>query len=117
MAKSPTSVGRPPRRRWGLWLLAFIVLAISGAAWALREPIHGYGSIASAYSARVACSCRYVAGRPLKDCAKDKLAGMEAVTLVDDDETKSVTARFPLVASATATYRKGYGCVMEPWEG
>ncbi len=117
MAKSPTSVGRPSRRRWGLWLLAFIALGLGGAAWAFREPIRGYGSIASAYSARVACSCRYVAGRPLKDCAKDKLAGMEAVTLVDDDETKSVTARFPLVASATATYRKGYGCVMEPWEG
>ncbi len=117
MAKSPTLVGTRPRRRWGLWLLAFIALAIGGAAWAFREPIRGYGSIASAYSARVACSCRYVAGRPLKDCAKDKLAGMEAVTLVEDDEAKSVTARFPLVASATATYRKGYGCVMEPWEG
>lgn len=117
MAKSPTLVGRRPRRRWGLWLLAFIALAIGGAAWAFREPIHGYGSIASAYSARVACSCRYVAGRPLEDCAKDKLAGMEAVTLVDDDEVKSVTARFPLVASATATYRTGYGCVLEPWEG
>jgi hypothetical protein len=42
---------------------------------------------------------------------------MEAVTLVEDDATKSVTARFPLVASATATYRKGYGCVLEPWDG
>lgn len=117
MVKSPISVGRRTRRRWGLWLLAIIALVVAVAAWAFREPIRGYGSIASAYSARVACSCRYVAGRPLKDCAKDKLAGMEAVTLVEDDEAKSVTARFPLVANATATYRKGYGCVMEPWEG
>jgi hypothetical protein len=116
MAKSPTPAGRRPRSRWGLWVLTILVLGIGGAAWAFREPIRGYGTIASAYSARVACSCRYVAGRPLKDCAKDKLAGMEAVTLVDDDEAKSVTARFPLVASATATYRKGYGCVLEPWD-
>ena len=121
MAKSPALRAAPQtrtrsRNRWGLWLLAIIVAAAGAAVFAFREPITGYGSIASAYSARVGCSCRYVAGRPLDDCAKDKLAGMELVTLVDDDETKSVTARFPLVASATATWREGYGCVLEPWE-
>jgi hypothetical protein len=116
MAKSssPSASRRP---RYGLWLLAITALAVGGAAWAFREPIDGYGRIASAYSARVACSCRFVAGRSIGDCAKDKLAGMEAVTLVEDIETKSVTARFPLVAEATATYRKGYGCVLEPYEG
>ena len=120
MAKSPsTSSGNRHRSgpRYGLWLLALLALGLGGAAWAFREPITGYGSIASAYSARVGCSCRFVAGRSLDDCAKDKLAGMEAVTLVEDAEAKSVTARFPLVAESTATYRKGYGCVLEPWEG
>lgn len=117
MAKSPASARARPRRRIGLWVLAIVALVVGGGALAFRKQIDGYGSIASAYSARVACSCRYVAGRPLEDCKKDKLAGMEAVTLVDDDATKSVTARFPLVASATATYREGYGCVLEPWEG
>ncbi len=109
---------QPPRQgpRYGLWLLALIALGLGGAAWAFREPINGYGSIASAYSARVGCSCRFVAGRSLDDCTKDKLAGMEAVTLVEDVETKSVTARFPLVAEATATYREGYGCVLEKWD-
>lgn len=58
-----------------------------------------------------------MAGRSLADCSKDKLAGMEAVTLADDIEAKSVTARFPLVTEATATYRAGYGCVLEQWEG
>jgi hypothetical protein len=116
MAKSP-SLSPRRRPRYGLWLLAIIALVAGGAAWAFREPIKGYGSIASAYSARVACSCRFVGGRSLEDCGKDKLAGMEAVTLVEDVETKSVTARFPLVAEATATYREGYGCVLEPWEG
>ncbi len=116
MAKSPSPATRR-RPRYGLWLLAIIALIAGGAAWAFREPINGYGGVASAYSARVACSCRYVAGRSLEDCGKDKLSGMEAVTLVEDAETRSITARFPLVAEATATYRKGYGCVMEPWEG
>lgn len=116
MAKSTRSASSR-RPHYGLWLLAVVALALGGAAWAFREPIDGYGSIASAYSARVACSCRFVAGRQMDDCAKDKLAGMEAVTLVDDPQAKSVTARFPLVAEATATYREGYGCVLEPWEG
>lgn len=117
MAKSPTRTGRRRAPRRALWVLAILALAIGAAAWAFREPIRGYGGIASAYSARVACSCRFVAGRPLDDCTKDKLEGMEAVTLVENAATKSVTARFPLVASATATYREGYGCVLEPWEG
>jgi len=120
MAKSSSPRSRAPvrrRPRYGLWLLAIIALALGGAAWAFRAPIKGYGGIASAYSARVACSCRFVGGRSLEDCGKDKLAGMELVTLVEDAETKSVTARFPLVAKATATYRKGYGCVLEPWAG
>lgn len=119
MAKSstPQTAPRSGRRpRYGLWLLAIIALGAGGAAWAFREPINGYGSIGSAYAARVGCSCRFVAGRSLEDCAKDKLPGMEVVTLVEDEEAKSVTARFPLVASATATYRKGYGCVLEPYE-
>lgn len=115
MAKSPSSIGKR-RPRFGLWLLALIALVLGGAAWAFREPINGYGSIASAYSARVGCSCRFVGGRSLDNCAKDRLAGMEAVTLSEDVEAKSVTARFPLVAEATATYREGYGCVLEPWE-
>ena len=112
---SPSATRRRPR--YALWLLAIMALAAGGAAWAFREPIICYSTIASAYSARVACSCRFVAGRSLDDCAKDRLAGMEAVTLAEDAEARSVTARFPLIASATATYRKGYGCVLEPWEG
>jgi hypothetical protein len=117
MAKSPARTAPGRRPGWGLWPLAIIALAVGGTALSFRKEINGYGSVAAAYSARVACSCRFVAGRSLEDCRKDKLAGMEAVTLVEDVETKSVTARFPLVARARATWREGYGCVLEPWEG
>jgi len=65
----------------------------------------------------LACSCRFVAGRDLSDCAKDKLEGMEFVTLAEDVDSKSVTARFPLIASDTASYREGFGCVLEEWDG
>lgn len=97
--------------------MLLVAIGIGAAAYSYREPITGYAQIGTSYSARVACSCRFVAGRSLEDCEKDKLDGMELVTLVDDVEAKSVTARFPLVTSTTATYREGYGCVLEKWEG
>ena len=97
-------------------MLALAVL-VAATAWFYREPIAGYTAVGTAYGARTACSCRYVAGRPLGDCEKDFESGMEWVFLSDDPETKSVTARVPLLASATARYRDGFGCVLDPWEG
>jgi hypothetical protein len=98
--------------------VALVVIAILlGLGWHYRAPAQGYANVSTAYMARVACSCRFVAGRGLEDCAKDRLEGMELVTLAEDVERKSVTARFPLLASDTAIYRKGYGCVLQEWEG
>ncbi|MEE4206020.1 MAG: hypothetical protein V2I39_07005 [Erythrobacter sp.] len=113
MTNSKRSLGS----RLGVWFLLLVVGGIAAAAIVWREPINGYAEVGTSYAARVACSCRFVAGRSLDDCAKDKLAGMELVTLVDDEQAKSVTARFPLVTDTTATYREGYGCVLEPWQG
>jgi hypothetical protein len=110
-AKRSTS-GR--RRIWPQILLALLVLG-AGTAWYYREPIVGLTTTGTAYGARTACSCRYVAGRPLEDCEKDFEPGMEVVFLSEDEEDRSVTARVPLIASATATYREGFGCVLEPW--
>ena len=111
-AKRSTS-GR--RRIWPQVALALVVLA-GAAAWFYREPIAGYTATGAAYGARTACSCRYVAGRPIGDCEKDFEPGMELVFLSDDPETKTVTARVPLLASASAHYRDGFGCVLEPWK-
>lgn len=104
------------RRIWPRALLAVAVLG-GGAAWYYREPIAGYTATGAAFGARTACSCRYVAGRPIGDCEKDFEPGMALVFLSDDSETRSVTARVPLLASATARYREGYGCLLEPWDG
>ncbi len=105
---------RKPRRRV-LWIV-LVLAAMAAAAWWFRAPIAGYSGVSTAYAARVGCSCRFVGGRDLEDCAKDKLAGMELVTLAENAEARSVTARFPLISSTTATYREGYGCVLEEWE-
>ena len=112
----------PEKRRRRLWprillVLLLVLASVAAVAWfANRTAINGYAMAGASYAARVGCSCRYIGGRSIGDCAKDKVAGMELVSLSDDPASKSVTARFPLVASQTATYREGYGCVLEKWE-
>ena len=102
--------------RWWFWL-GLIVLAALGAAWvAYGETATRTGETGTAYAARVGCSCRFVAGRSLEDCEQDKLEGMELVSLSANETTSSVTASIPFIASDTASYRKGYGCVLQQWE-
>lgn len=97
-----------------VWLGVVIVALL--ALWAaFGSSAIGYAHAGTAYAARVACSCRYVAGRGLEDCAKDKLAGMELVTFSEDADDKSVTARMLLV-SDTARLKPGYGCLLDPWK-
>lgn len=104
------------RRIWPRTLLAAVVLA-GAIGWFYRQPIAGYTATGAAFGARTACACRYVAGRSIGDCKKDFEPGMELVFLSDDVEEKSVTAYVPLLASDTARYREGYGCVLDPWDG
>lgn len=119
MATAKRNMGRSTGYKRRLWPPVVLALVVLGGAlwWVYREPIAGYTTIGTAYGARTACSCRYVAGRSLGDCKKDFEPGMEVVFLSDDEEAKSVTARVPLIASDTARYREGYGCVLDPWEG
>ncbi len=112
-----TAKKRSLASRVTLGILVLAVVAIAVVIWSNRTAVSGYADVGSAYAARVACSCRFVAGRDLDDCTKDKLAGMELVSLSEDVDAQSVTATFALVTSNTATYREGYGCVMEEWEG
>lgn len=114
MATAKTSAQRS-RPTW-LKVLLVLLVAAGALAWFYREPIGGYAGVGTAFGARMACSCRYVAGRDLADCKKDFEPGMEMVFLSEDEDEKAVTAYVPLVASETARYRKGYGCVLEPWD-
>jgi hypothetical protein len=73
--------------------------------------IKGQARLGSAYAAHVACSCRYIEGRPLDSCYKDFEPGMGIVSLSDDPEHKRVTASVPILASAVAERRGDYGCL------
>ena len=105
---------RSPWRRRALLLGLGLLAALLALFW---KPLNSYANVSAAYGARVACSCRFVGGRELADCAKDFEPGMELVRLSEVAETKSVTASFPLLASHTDTYREGPGCQLEPWPG
>ncbi|MFM5931238.1 MAG: hypothetical protein ACKOPQ_10045 [Novosphingobium sp.] len=109
--KSPVAL-RAPRRRWP-WLLLLAALGVLMWYW---TPLIGLARTGASVGARVACSCRFVAGRSLGDCRKDFEPGMGLIMLSEDVAAKSVTARFPLLASQTATFRDGPGCVLEPWD-
>lgn len=106
-------------RRRPIWpkVVLVLVVALALLGWLYREPLYGYAETGAAVGARNTCACRYIAGRSLKDCKKDFEPKMEAVFLSDDEDARSVTGYVPLIASETARYRKGYGCVLEPWDG
>jgi hypothetical protein len=102
-------------RKWTRFALVCVALGVA-LAWHYRAPIRNHALTATAFSARVACSCRHIGGRPLSQCRDDLVAGTELVMLSEDEDAQTVTARIPLLASQTASYRKGPGCVLEPWE-
>ncbi len=111
----PSVVNRTgSRRSWRRLVIAGVILA--GLLSYFWKPINGYAQVGAAYGARVGCSCHYLGGRGLSDCTKDFESGMELITLRADEAAKSVTARFPLLARQTATFREGEGCRLEPWQ-
>ena len=117
MAKTRRSRASSSRSGAWKWIALLVVLALAATWYVYRAPINGYAAVGTAYSARVACSCRFVGGRSLEDCAKDKVAGAELIMLSADENARSVTASFPFVRSDTASYREGYGCVLDEWPG
>ena len=96
-------------------MLLWLALAVTATIAWFWQPIHGRAVAGASYGAHAACTCRHVSGRSLADCRKDFLPGMGMVTLSEDTQARSVTARVPLLASQTAAYRAGEGCVLEPW--
>lgn len=91
-----------------------MLLAGGLAWWWLGDTITGYARVGTAYGAKNACSCRHISGRDLDSCHADFVPGMEAIFLSEDTDARSVTATVPLVHAETATYRDGFGCVLEP---
>jgi len=116
MATAKLAAKRTGLNRRFSWLGAgaLLVLGIGLVALFYGSAIAGYAAAGTGYGAKNACSCRFIAGRDLNSCKSDFVPGMEAVFLSEDADARSVTAFVPLIESQTATFREGYGCVLEP---
>ncbi len=110
------SAARHRSARWP-WAVLIIFAVLGYLWWAFGDVLRGNAEAGTAYMARVGCSCRFVAERSLDDCSKDKVPGAELISLSHNLDNKSVSASLPLIASATASYKEGYGCVLEEWDG
>ena len=113
IASTPPPTG-PRRSRARLLVLVLAALVAGVVAW-FWHPVNSHAVAGASYGARMACSCRFIEGRPLSECRKDFEAGMGLVTLSEDEQAKTVTARFPLLARQTATFVAGQGCVPQAW--
>ena len=106
-SKAPLTKRRVALCIGGLFLLILIALLAYNYTF-----IKGQLNVGTAYGARVACSCHYIGGRDIGDCEKDFEPGMELIGLSVDEGRKRVSASVPLIASATAEFREGWGCVL-----
>lgn len=104
----------PRRHRWRNGVVALVVLAALVMAFFWHR-LQAQAMVGVSYGARIACTCHYVEGRGLKDCRKDFEPGMALVMLSDNAPARSITARVPLVASQTASFHEGAGCLLQGW--
>ena len=112
-----TQTSKPPAK--DAWPLVKKVKYTAGAIGALFvlwlvfnfADIKAQAKLGASYGAHIACSCRYIEGRPLASCEKDFEAGMELVSVSDDAENKRVTASVPFLAQAVAERRSEFGCI------
>ena len=71
-------------------------------------------AVGAAYGARMGCSCRFVEGRDIDSCTADFEPGMEMVSIEQIEDEPVVRASVPLIASRTARFEAGTGCLLEP---
>ena len=115
-ATSPKPNGNTPKGPLSLGLkvkyaaIAVFALLVLWLVFSFAD-IKAQAKLGVSYASHIACSCRYVEGRPLDSCTKDFEPGMEMVSLTDDPEKKRVTASVPLLASAVAERRGDFGCL------
>lgn len=107
---------RAARRRPWRWILAAIGALLAVAAALFGPGIFAQADAATAFGARIGCSCHFIGGRALDQCRADFEPGMGLVRLDLDETGEIVTARIPLLAQTRVRWREGWGCIPEPYE-
>ena len=98
---------------WARWILIAMLSAFALYATWKWSQWQRAGATGAAYAARITCSCRYIGGRDAKSCAHDIRDDAWMASVTEVPEEKAVRASVPLLGSARAVFRPGYGCVME----
>lgn len=90
-----------------------VVAVIGGVFWQvwLKEQV-AYARLATAYGAKMVCSCRFVAGREMESCLTDFTADVGAVRFEESRSTIRASV-FGLV-SDRAVHTPGTGCTLVP---
>lgn len=115
-ATSPQPKGKAPKKAFSLGrkikygAIAVLGLLLLWLGFSFSD-IKAQAKLGASYASHIACSCRYIEGRPLDACTKDFEPGMGMVSLADNPETKRVTASVPFLANAVAERRGEFGCV------
>lgn len=94
--------------------IGIVVLGLaSGLAWQflLRDQI-AFARIASAYGAKMVCSCRFVAGRPMESCLTDFTADLSQITFKESGDTVRASVLGGLVSSQARNTGPETGCTM-----
>ncbi|MCP1469065.1 hypothetical protein J3E64_000736 [Sphingobium sp. OAS761] len=100
-------------RKW--WTMAAVIALVLLGLFAWQAPgLVARARLGAAYGARITCSCRYVEGREMGSCGDDKEPGMALVRLTDRPDSRAVEATVPLLATRTARFRPGWGCLLDP---
>jgi len=67
--------------------------------------------VATPYGAKMVCSCRFVAERPMESCMQDFTEDVSAVSFTEKENAIRASVLGGIV-SATAVYKNGLGCTL-----
>lgn len=99
----------PSRRRLWMLLLAGLAVLLVAVGFAARGPL-AYADIATAYAAKMTCSCRMVSGRSMDSCMADFPEDARAQISVAENGTQFESRALFGAFKAAAVYEDGYGC-------
>ena len=95
-----------------LLIVGVTLCVIGGLAWQffLKRQV-AYAEVATAYNAKMVCSCLHVAGRGMDSCREDFTSDMSVLSLADSGDTTTASILGGVVKSE-ARFEPGLGCTL-----
>lgn len=88
------------------------VAALLGWQFFLKDTL-AQARVAVPYGAKMVCSCRFVAERPMDSCMQDFTEDLSAVSFTEDGETIRASVLGGWI-KAEASHEPGLGCTLIP---